>query len=221
MSGNRILRSQKIDEKYSQNRSTLTPSKQKCDNLFDTEDDWGDGADDWSDSLAESSESFRDRANLMTLDIDENSEKSRTSVSTDNTKQELMRSGADLAAEQLKEMCLGDAVPTNQSERTDASRSSDSDFEAMNECCVEDFSVEPESELLKDLLLGRHGEAEAQLQSDTSQRFEYYYRPQQQLRKGDVFTSICHSVHRREGACVAKRGMCGERGGGMVKRGCV
>ena len=100
-----MLRSQKIDEKYLQNRSTLTPSKQKCDNLFDTEDDWGDRADDWSDSLAESSESFKDRANLMTVDVDENSEKSKSSVSTDNTKEELMKSGADLAAEQLEEMC--------------------------------------------------------------------------------------------------------------------
>ena len=170
-----MLRSQKIDEKYFQNRSTLTPSKKKCDNLFDTEDDWGDGGDDWGDSLAESSESFKDRAKLMTVDVDENSEKSKRSVSTDNTKEELMTSGADLAAEQLEEMCLDDAVLTNQSESTDASRSSDSDFEAMNECCVEDFSVEPDSELLKDLLLGRHGEAEAQLQSDTSQRFEHLF----------------------------------------------
>ena len=27
------------------------------------------------------------------------------------------------------------------------------------------------------------------------------YRPQQQLRKGYVFTGVCHSVHRGEGVC--------------------
>ena len=177
------------------NQSTLTPSKQKCDNLFDTEDDWGDGADDWGDSLAESSESFKDMANLMTVDVDDNSEKSKSSVSPDNTKGELMTSGADDAAEQLEEMCLGDAVPTNQSEGTDASRSSDSDFEAMNECCVEDFSVEPDSELLKDLLLGRHREAEAHMQSDTSQRFEYFCA----VHIKALFTcNICVCVKRQE-----------------------
>ena len=125
-------------------------------------------------SLADDGESFKDVANLMTVDVDDNFENSKSGVSTDNTKGGLMTSGADDAAKQLEEMCLGDTMPTNQSERTDTSRSSDSDFEVMSECCVEDFSVEPDSELLKDLLLGRDGEAEAHMQSDVSQRYEYF-----------------------------------------------
>ena len=165
-----VLRSQKIDEKYLQNLSAPTPSKQKCDNLFDSEDDWGDGADDWGDSLAERSESFKDVSNFTTADIDDNSGNSRSGVSNDNTNGKLTTSGADDAAKQLEEMCLGDALPANKGEITEAVGSSDSDFEAMSECYMEDLSMEPESELLRDLLSGRLGEAEAQMQSDASHR---------------------------------------------------
>ena len=169
-----MLRSQKIDEEYLQNRSAPTPTKQKCDSLFDTEDDWGDGADDWGDSLTASSEPFKDVSNLMTPDIDENSGNSKSAVSTKNTNGELITSGANDAAKQLEEMCLDEALPTNKGEITEASGSSDSDFEAMSECCVEDLSMEPESELFRDLLSGRVGESEAQMQSDASHRFVLY-----------------------------------------------
>ena len=166
-----MLRCQKIDDEYLQNRTAPTPTKQKCDNLFDTEDDWGDGADDWGDSLTENSESFKDVSNLMTTDIDNNSENSKSDVSTENTNGKLTTSGADDATKQLEEMCLDDALRTNKGEITDTAGSSENDFEAMSECYVEDLSMEPESELLRDLLSGRLGEAEAHMRSDASHRF--------------------------------------------------
>ena len=46
-----------------------------------------------------------------------------------------------------------------------------------------------------------------------------FYRPQTKLRKGNVFTPVCHSVHRGrawQGACMVRVCMAGGMHGGHV-----
>ena len=82
---------------------------------------------------------------------------------------------SDYATGQLQEMSLDDVTSVNQTEVTGANQPSDSNIESMSECCVEDVAEEPESEILKDLLLSKNGEVENTVQLETSDRLIVQY----------------------------------------------
>ena len=63
----------------------------------------------------------------------------------------------------------------------------------MSECCVEDFSTDPESEVLKDLLLRRQENIEACAESEPSERsisFVFGDSPKIEVM-GPIYYQIC------------------------------
>ena len=152
----------------------MASSNVKSDDLFDVEDDWGDGPDDWSDDVTGNYGNSIVDVDMATGAQSSNKQSDIHNVESSDISHSASNTNTNDAARQLQEMSLDNVPPFNQSEMTGVNQidqPSDSDIESMSECCVEDFAQEPESQILKDLLSSDREISKETEETETVERF--------------------------------------------------
>ncbi len=161
-----MLRGQKLDESYTEEKPEVSRDVKPTPGgaLFDVEDDWGEGATDWGDDVTLSDVTGSGESDDVRADVNPTEgaveERPDSSQNSDVTSQlrDMRLTETDACAMETR---VGDASTNNATRvsyahvvaaSTDADAASDDAVERMSECSAEDVALEPESQILRDLL---------------------------------------------------------------------